>query len=265
MRFVLYYIPILLLISCGTVKSRTVAQEQSSCNIEKNNCSIGSVCVNTFKGKSECKPIPETAPLNNFILPFDKNTEVICTHSMGVGSHSWVNAYYALDLANPYNEPPAIIRASADGTAFVFYGKDGKLCQEPKGPRNNTETDNCGNGWGNRVKILHENGYFSFYVHLSSVQIRNGQNVKQGDPIGIMGATGQAGHRHLHWSVNKLPGSTQSEWEQKITWDGESVPFNFQASVSGKIKTLNLSEIICAHANIGQAAPEEQPQFRGVK
>jgi len=34
-------------------------------------------------------------------------------------------------------------------------------------------------------------------------------------------SSGAAGHRHLHWSVQKLPGKTQKEWEDRIAWDGE--------------------------------------------
>lgn len=209
--------------------------------------------------------VPAIATPNiDFILPVDNQTEVVCTHSSGDGSHSWPNAFYALDLANDYDKSPTIIRAAADGKAFVFGTVDGGLCLEPPGPPNHTQTDTCGNGWGNHIKILHSDGYYSFYVHLDKFIIQNGQQVHAGDPIGVEGATGLAGHRHLHWSVQKLPGISQQEWENHIAWDGESVPFFFRAKKNGLVQTINAAKLKCTHANIGQAPEDQQPRLTGV-
>lgn len=223
------------------------------------------ICMNTEINKSTCVPIPLDAPISNFILPFDENIEVVCTHASGVGSHSYPNAFYALDLATPYELPPSTVRASADGKAFVFLGEDGKPCPAPTGTPAKTSIDHCGLGWGNHVKILHKDGYYSFYVHLDKVSVKNGQIVKQGDPIGIEGATGLAGHRHLHWSIQKLPGKNQEEWEKQISWDGMSVPFNFKATVQGTASVINSADLHCAHAGIGQVPSDQQPRLRGVK
>jgi hypothetical protein len=76
--------------------------------------------MNSFTDKgARCVLAPVESNLD-FSLPFDASTEVICTHSSGSGSHSGANAFYALDLANDYSLPAAIVRASADGTAYVF-------------------------------------------------------------------------------------------------------------------------------------------------
>lgn len=222
-------------------------------------------CMNIEKDKSSCVQIPTKAPISNFILPFDEKTEVVCTHASGVGSHSWPNAYYALDLATPYELPPSIVRASADGKAFVFLGEDGNPCPTPIGTPAKTSVDQCGLGWGNHIKILHNDGYFSFYVHLDKVLVQNGQIVRQGVPIGIEGATGLAGYRHLHWSVQKLPGKAYEEWEKQISWDGISVPFNFTAIMNGAATIINSSNIRCTHASIGQVPSKQQPRLRGMK
>ncbi len=206
-----------------------------------NSCTSNERCLNTFTNAgAQCSETPAEAPLSNLVLPFDKNTEAICTHSSGAGSHSGENAFYALDLATDYNLPAATIRASADGTAYVFLGEDGKLCPEPQSGPSNAQSSNCGNSLGNHILILHSNGYASFYVHLDHPLVANGTSVTRGDAIGIEGWTGAAGHRHVHWSIQKIPGSTSTDWISHISkgWVGQSVPFHFSANQNGKLKTL---------------------------
>lgn len=229
-------------------------------------CKSQQICIRKEKDKPAiCETAPLTAPLKDLGLPFDPKEEVYCTHSSGSGSHSWTNAFYALDLASSYDKPASTILASADGKAFVFLGEDGKPCPEPVGKPQKAESSDCGNSWGNHIKVLHDGGYYTFYVHLNRVLVKNGSLVKKGQPIGIEGWTGAAGHRHLHWSVQKLPGSNQAEWENRISWDGESVPFQFKAYVNGQLSTVDTSMLMCAHANIGQVTKDHQPVLKGIK
>lgn len=68
------------------------------------------------------------------------------------------------------------------------------------GQKHNTKA--TGNkSYGNCVKILHSNGYYTLYAHLKSVKVKKGQNVKQGEVIGVIGETGKAYGRHLHFEV----------------------------------------------------------------
>lgn len=258
-----FLLSFIIISSCATPSIRSVSTDENP-DCEKQ-CSANQVCANTFTEKgAQCANIPEYAPLD-FILPFDSHTEVVCTHSSGSGSHSGYNAYFALDLATEYSRPASTVRASADGVAYVFLGEDGNLCPEPKGKPELSESSGCGYSWGNRVKILHSNGYFSFYVHLERTLVKTGDRVKQGDAIGIEGWTGAAGHRHLHWSVQKLPG-TSSEWaNQIITYTGDSVPFKFQAVQDSKKQWFDSLTVKCAHAGIGQAPANQQPRFKGAK
>ncbi|HEV2864990.1 MAG TPA: M23 family metallopeptidase [Allosphingosinicella sp.] len=54
---------------------------------------------------------------------------------------------------------------------------------------------------GNLVIIDHGMGLSSAFLHLSRVSVREGQAVRQGQPIGAVGATGRATGPHLHWSL----------------------------------------------------------------
>lgn len=63
----------------------------------------------------------------------------------------------------------------------------------------------CGGGWGNHIRIKHSNGYSSLYAHLASLNVKNGQSVKGGQRIGVMGNTGRSDGKHLHlelWEPN---------------------------------------------------------------
>ncbi len=54
---------------------------------------------------------------------------------------------------------------------------------------------------GNTVFIDHGCRLFSIYCHLSKINVQEGQEVKKGDPIGLVGNTGFSTGPHLHWST----------------------------------------------------------------
>ena len=55
--------------------------------------------------------------------------------------------------------------------------------------------------YGNTVIIDHGMGVQSLYGHLSSLAVREGDDVKKGLPLGASGQTGLAGGDHLHFSM----------------------------------------------------------------
>lgn len=54
---------------------------------------------------------------------------------------------------------------------------------------------------GNFIYIDHQNGYYSVYAHLDSLDVKAGQLVQMGQVIGKMGSTGYAFGVHLHFAI----------------------------------------------------------------
>lgn len=54
---------------------------------------------------------------------------------------------------------------------------------------------------GNLLMIDHGHGLSSAFLHLSRIDVKLGQSIRQGQRIGAVGATGRATGPHLHWGM----------------------------------------------------------------
>lgn len=54
---------------------------------------------------------------------------------------------------------------------------------------------------GNWVGVDHGNGFYTVYMHMSQSLVSEGQYVKKGDLIGLVGSTGSSTGPHLHFSI----------------------------------------------------------------
>lgn len=91
----------------------------------------------------------------------------------------WGRRHDGVDIAGTGHGSP--IFASNNGTVYeVGYGHS---------------------SMGNYIMINHNNGYFTVYMHLSSVKVKEGQIVARGQTIGGMGNTGRSTGTHLHFAI----------------------------------------------------------------
>ena len=56
-------------------------------------------------------------------------------------------------------------------------------------------------GYGKMVLLEGENGWATIYAHLDKIVAREGQNLRQGDMLGLMGRTGRVTGVHLHFEI----------------------------------------------------------------
>jgi murein DD-endopeptidase MepM/ murein hydrolase activator NlpD len=56
-------------------------------------------------------------------------------------------------------------------------------------------------GYGRLVVVDHGGDTSTYYAHLSKFYVHAGQEVRRGDMVGAVGATGRATSPHLHYEV----------------------------------------------------------------
>jgi murein DD-endopeptidase MepM/ murein hydrolase activator NlpD len=79
-------------------------------------------------------------------------------------------------------------------------------------------------GGGRTVRVRHSNGYETEYLHLSSIAVRGGARIGQGDLIGRVGMTGLATGPHLHYGMKKNGRYVNPVIEHRNMPPGEPVP-----------------------------------------
>ena len=110
-------------------------------------------------------PVPSGRPVAHAIV----------TAEFGVARGGGV--HQGIDLAAPKGSP---VWATADGEV-VFAGRGGR--------------------YGRTVVVDHGNGYRTRYAHLKKIETKQGKQVRRGDVVGRVGASGRASGSHLHYEV----------------------------------------------------------------
>lgn len=190
-------------------------------------CAQNEACIKTDSNSAQCISHPDLLPTVNF--PMKAEAGIYCDQgnlSPEGNSHTFTNTAYALDLVSNRSAGPGIAIAASEGI-IVGYSQ----CK--------TKNDQCGNGFGNYVQILRDDGYLIFYAHLDEVFVRTGEQVKVGQTIGVEGNTGWTGenNRHLHFSVHYNWKDLGIEaLKNNVGWLPNSVPFKVMNADSRDFK-----------------------------
>ena len=57
--------------------------------------------------------------------------------------------------------------------------------------------------YGNMVEVEHKDGSISYYAHLDGINVKPGDKIDQGTPIGTLGSTGKSTGAHVEFGIRK--------------------------------------------------------------
>ena len=83
--------------------------------------------------------------------------------------------------------------------------------------------------WGNYVCVQTSSGRYHYYCHLASRSVSEGQTVKRGDKLGVMGNTGYSFGAHLHFEVREADGKTNVSPEGVLGIPSKSGSYSLSA------------------------------------
>jgi hypothetical protein len=159
-----------------------------------------------------------TAFAQDYRFPISQSdaSEMYPTAYKDHGGRDWAcgSIYYSGHNGSDYGgggfagmEAGRTIVAAADGV--VVYTHDGEFDE--------CTTGDCagGGGFGNYVKIQHEDGKYTYYAHMTqwSVAVSTGQAVSCGDELGLMGSSGNSTGPHLHFEVRNSAGTAEDPFD----------------------------------------------------
>ncbi|MDO9402805.1 MAG: M23 family metallopeptidase [Polaromonas sp.] len=105
------------------------------------------------------------------------------------------------------------------------------------------------NGYGNVIFVKHRNNQETVYAHLSKINVKRGQNVSQGQTIGLVGSTGWATGPHLHFEV-RVNGTQQDP--MNMARQSETTPVPAAALPQFRELAHGVRNQLLAAATIGQ-------------
>lgn len=126
------------------------------------------------------------------------------------------------DLKDYYSFGKPVHAAAAGYVAKVVNG----IADNPVG------IPNTHDNWGNYISLYHSPGFYTLYAHLKegSIKLAEGDYVKQGDKLALVGNSGRSPYPHLHFQAQAgpEPGSKSISCHllnYKVQGSGESVKF----------------------------------------
>ncbi|MEG2381178.1 MAG: M23 family metallopeptidase [Oscillospiraceae bacterium] len=158
----------IVMISCVFINSKNLDVASGK--------NIGPAELVTAKQKIEASTVPMAPDLTIACGTFMNPTQGEISSPFG---ERWGRKHTGIDIAGCDNTDIF----AADAGVVVYAGEMG--------------------GYGNYVKIDHENGSVTAYGHCNSLLVKDGERVKRGQVIASMGSTGNSTGTHLHFEIKK--------------------------------------------------------------
>jgi lysostaphin len=122
--------------------------------------------------------------------------------NLNPGTGNWAampNDYFLCPVGFPCKKSQGLhFRNAADLTAYC----GAPIYAAASGTVTKTKAGGWNGGAGNNISVSHFGGtVITHYYHLQTIMVSQGQEVKKGDVIGLMGSTGNSTGCHLHFEV----------------------------------------------------------------
>ncbi len=195
-------------IMAGLKTSEVLSMEAGLGSGLKSGQSVGSILPPQEANYDQLEQISKRAArvntnLNTLVNIFDKKTVELAYMPSIKPTNGYISSPYGV-RDDPFTGKPTMhwgidivsakgnpVVATADGT-IIKLGND-KIS-------------------GNYIKISHpRTGFVTIYCHLSEFKVKNGQRVKRGQTIGLVGSTGKSIGPHVHYEV-QLDGKSKNPW-----------------------------------------------------
>lgn len=196
-------------IMAGLKTSEVLSMEAGLGSGLKSGQSVGSILPPQEANYDQLEQISKRAArvntnLNTLVNIFDKKTVELAYMPSIKPTNGYISSPYGV-RDDPFTGKPTMhwgidivsakgnpVVATADGT-IIKLGKNDKIS-------------------GNYIKISHpRTGFVTIYCHLSEFKVKNGQRVKRGQTIGLVGSTGKSIGPHVHYEV-QLDGKSKNPW-----------------------------------------------------
>ena len=180
------------------------------------------------------QPPPEEIPLSAHVndhfwmarpVGVKANSESLFYYPFGSdGPNDEWRVHHGVDMPNDIGEP---IHAGGNGVV-AFAGDGGEIVDK-------SQID-IYPSYGNVVIIEHKFGYrgqkiYTLYAHMSSILVTEGQQIRIGDTIGLIGGTGDVSGPHVHMEV-RLGTNKYFETLNPLLW---IAPYTGAGVVAGRV------------------------------
>jgi murein DD-endopeptidase MepM/ murein hydrolase activator NlpD len=124
---------------------------------------------------------------------FSRRTELIATTPTVWPVHGVIHSGFGI-RTDPFTGQPAYhegVDISTPRSEPVLATADGVV-----------ERSGWAGEYGKAIEIVHGDRYETLYGHLEATLVREGQRVRRGDRVGLVGSTGRSTAPHLHYEVH---------------------------------------------------------------
>lgn len=89
-------------------------------------------------------------------------------------------------------------------------------------------------GYGRLIIIDNSYGFKTYFAHLGKINVKHGQVIRKGDPIGLTGNSGRSNGPHLHYEIRFMQRALNPFWFIKWTMGNYEEIFNKEKHVPWK-------------------------------